>query len=78
MPVAHDLIQDLPEFRQRLRRPETDPTLQRLLDEHHDLDRQALKLERHDTPARDDELNRLRRERVLAKDRIERHLRYGS
>jgi len=77
MVAKHDLCQDLPEFTDQLRHPDQDPRLKALLDRHAQLDRQTQELETIDSPTNVEQLNRLRRERVLAKDRIEQHLRFG-
>lgn len=78
MPATHDLTLDLPEFRQRLEQPGEDSELIRLLEEYHLLDQRAMDLEKDDANSSSAELERSRKARVLVKDRIERHLRYGT
>ncbi len=78
MPAAHDLIQDLPEFRKRLEAPDNDRQLTQLLKEYHDLDQQALELEKDDRNTSSEALEHARKARLLVKDKIERHLRYGA
>lgn len=78
MPATHDLTQDLPEFRQRLEQPGDDSELIRLLEEYQLLDQRAIDLEKDDRNSSSEALERSRKARVLVKDRIERHLRYGT
>ncbi len=71
MPVEHDLSRDFPEYHSQAQaRIKADPAFDRLVGDYRRLDDRILALEALDEPARDDELNRLRRERVLLKDRI--------
>lgn len=80
MPVEHDLTQDIGISRSELeQRTEQDPDLARLLEDYRSTDLKIVELERAaGLGVSDKHLNRLKSERLLAKDRIVRRLQYGS
>lgn len=74
MVAKHDLLQDLPELAERFEaRLASDVAFAALVKRYYELDRRVLEWEvAHGNSG--DELNRLRLERVRAKDRIVEHL----
>nr|WP_298164133.1 DUF465 domain-containing protein [uncultured Pseudomonas sp.] len=76
MVAKHDLLQDIPELATQFEALlKDDPQFAALVKNYYELDRQVLEWEvEHGNSG--EELNRLRRERVLAKDRIVRELQY--
>lgn len=76
MVVKHDLLQDIPELAAQFEALlKDDPQFAALVKNYYELDRRVLEWEvEHGNSG--EELNRLRRERVLAKDRIVRELQY--
>lgn len=76
MPVPHNLAKDLPELREQLEQhAASDTAFARTLEEYRQLDERICGLEEKDQPANDDQINQLRRQRVLLKDKIEQQLR---
>lgn len=76
MAVAHNLAKDFPEHKDVLAtRINEDRAFSALIDEYLELDQTICGLEELDQTVNDDRLARLRRERVLLKDRIELALR---
>jgi len=79
MVAKHDLHKDFPEYAEQLdSRPQSDPAFAKLLEDYQQLDRQILDLEAVEESSGDEELGRLRRERVLLKDKIAQQLKYPS
>ena len=79
MVAKHDLHKDFPEYAEQLdSRPQTDAAFAKLLEDYAKLDGQILNLEEVEESSGDEELGRLRRERVLLKDKIARQLKYPS
>nr|WP_298143809.1 DUF465 domain-containing protein [uncultured Pseudomonas sp.] len=76
MVVKHDLLQDIPELAAQFEALlADDPQFSALVKHYYELDRRVLEWEvEHGNSG--EELNQLRRERVLAKDRIVRELLY--
>lgn len=74
MVAKHDLLQDLPELAERFEaRLASDVAFASLVKRYYELDRRVLEWEvAHGNSG--DELNRLRLERVRAKDRMVEHL----
>lgn len=74
MVAKHDLLQDLPELAERFEaRLANDVAFASLVKRYYELDRRVLEWEvAHGNSG--DELNRLRLERVRAKDRLVEHL----
>ncbi len=74
MVAKHDLLQDLPELAERFEvRLASDVAFAALVKRYYELDRRVLEWEvAHGNSG--DELNRLRLERVRAKDRLVEHL----
>ncbi|MBF8781205.1 YdcH family protein [Pseudomonas fulva] len=71
MPVPHDLLADLHVTEEAFQAfIDKDPTLHRLHKEYNASDKAVVAAERNGTA--DDEVNRLRKERLLIKDKIER------
>jgi len=79
MVAKHDLHKDFPEYAEQLdSRPQTDAAFAKLLEDYAKIDGQILNLEEVEESSGDEELGRLRRERVLLKDKIARQLKYPS
>jgi uncharacterized protein YdcH (DUF465 family) len=79
MTAEHDLNQEFREFRDELaERRKRDPGFDGLVDRYLQLDKRILDLEGGNQPRDDDSLNRLRKERVLLKDKITQQLQYAS
>jgi uncharacterized protein YdcH (DUF465 family) len=76
MVVKHDLLQDIPELAAEFEALlADDPKFAALVRDYYELDRRVLEWEvEHGNSG--EELNQLRRERVLVKDRIVRELQY--
>jgi uncharacterized protein YdcH (DUF465 family) len=67
----HDLIHELPEYRERIQKLRTDnPQFERLHDQYNELDQQILKMEEgYETPS-DDYLEELKKKRLNLKDQL--------
>jgi len=74
--VPHELAEDFPDHIDTLHRlKEADGHVARLMEKYHELNRHVHRAETDVAPVSDDEMQRLRRERVALKDQIARALR---
>ena len=67
----HDLIHELPEYKERIQKLRADnPQFGRLHDQYNELDQQILKMEEgYETPS-DDYMEELKKKRLILKDQL--------
>ncbi len=71
MPNHHDISSLLPEYHEAIHSLKMrDPHFARLLDQYHQLDKNIVRIEQHIETASDEELGKLKKERLLLEDQI--------
>lgn len=71
MITKHPLLFEFPEHAEKIKDLyHENQEFQVLLESYHNLDEEIFKIETNETPASDDELNKLRKDRVFIKDEI--------